>query len=91
LDPSNLRAISRGTTPDRVGWATLATFSSPFRPSLLPISASVDLSGSDSLRWAGSVIARSGSRPPVFVLPQQLLVYQTCYIGNNRAHFCFAW
>src|SRR5262249_30153076 len=59
-------------------WPTQATCPRALRPSRLPISASVDLSGSDRLKRVGRCL-RKIRFSAVFVLQQQLLGYQPSY------------
>jgi hypothetical protein len=71
FEPSNFRAISFRYQAKMVsGLATQATYFSAVRPSRLPISASVDRSGSDSRSRAGRRARRICLRDQVLVLQQ---------------------
>jgi hypothetical protein len=65
------------------GLATQATGASAFRPSRLAISASVDLSGSDSRTRAGMCPQNPVLDCRVFVLEEQFLIDHTGHLRQQ--------
>ena len=85
LEPSNLLAISlRYQTRMVAGLATRATSARALRPSRLPISASVDLSGLDKRSRGRQVRSHDPVfRSQVLILEEQFLVDQTSHIRQQ--------